>query len=155
MTSNFVVRQQTLLMWSTAFDLCPTQQAKRLMPVFVLSAITGGIIAGVISNVLAPHLGPESLSVFGACFLLLGFSNFKNAIKQYLLPLTFHTVQEQDISEPVFSWYYVKQTLRSPFLLTVIGIMTLMPAVYFLIEYQYFTSAQAVMVVQSLWHRIN
>lgn len=41
---------------------------------------------------------------------------------------------------------YVKESFRSPFLLTAIGVMTLMPALYFLMEYQYFTSAQAVFV---------
>ncbi|OMF29378.1 hypothetical protein BK133_17735 [Paenibacillus sp. FSL H8-0548] len=144
LASNFVVRQQTLLMWSTAFDLCPTQQAKRVMPIFVLSAIVGGIIAGVISSTLAPLLGPELLYMLAVVLLLLGLPNFWRSIKQYLLPLTFNKNGDSEVKMAVSSMYYLKQTLRSPFLLTVIGIMTLMPAVYFLIEYQYFTSAQEV-----------
>jgi HEAT repeat protein/ATP/ADP translocase len=149
LASNFVVRQQTLLMWSTAFDLCPTQQAKRVMPIFVLAAIVGGIIAGVISSTLAPLLGPELLYMLAAVLLMLGLPNFWRSIKQYLLPLTFNKSGENEVKETVSSLYYLKQTLRSPFLLTVIGIMTLMPAVYFLIEYQYFTSAHEVFATES------
>jgi hypothetical protein len=145
LTSNFVIRQQTLLMWSTAFDLCPTQQAKRLMPVFVLFAIFGGIVAGVLSNLLAPLLGPAILYFVAAFILLSGLPNFISALKKYLIPLTLKMNQEEvtDTGSSSVS-YYMKETFRSPFLLTVIGIMTLMPAVYFLMEYQYFTSAQAV-----------
>ncbi|WP_141501597.1 cyclic nucleotide-binding domain-containing protein [Paenibacillus luteus] len=149
LASNFVVRQQTLLMWSTAFDLCPTQQAKRVMPIFVLAAIVGGIIAGVISSTLAPLLGPELLYMLAAVLLMLGLPNFWRSIKQYLLPLTFNKSGENEVKDTVSSLYYLKQTLRSPFLLTVIGIMTLMPAVYFLIEYQYFTSAQEVFATEA------
>ncbi len=142
--SNFVIRQQTLLMWATAFDLCPTQQAKRLMPIFVLAAIFGGIIAGVLSNLLAPLIGPELLYLLAAGFLLAGLPNFLRSLKQYLIPLTFKLGEETEEAGGQSSSYYLKKALRSPFLLTVIGIMTLMPAVYFLMEYQYFTSAQAV-----------
>ena len=141
LTSNFLIRQQTLLMWSTAFDLCPTQQAKRLMPVFVIMAIVGGIIAGILSNTLAPVLGPELLYILAAGLLLAGLPNFIRSLKQFLVPLSFSAQEEEQASGN--SLYYVKRTLRSPFLLTVVGIMTLMPALYFLMEYQYFTSAQA------------
>ena len=141
LTSNFVVRQQTLLMWSTAFDLCPTQQAKRVMPVFVLAAIIGGIIAGITSSALASWLGPELLYCLASILLLLGLPNFIRSIKQYLVPLTFGG-SDSPSEEKVSSSFYLKQIIRSPFLLTVIGIMTFMPAVYFLMEYQYFTTAQ-------------
>ncbi|MEF2245408.1 MULTISPECIES: cyclic nucleotide-binding domain-containing protein [unclassified Paenibacillus] len=142
LSSNFVIRQQTLLMWSTAFDLCPTQQAKRVMPVFVLTAIIGGIAAGVISNSMAAYLGPELLYMLAVLLLLAGLPQFVRSIRQYLLPFTNGQGEEQGGAEQS-SLFYLKQTIRSPFLLTVIGIMTLMPAVYFLIEYQYFTVAQA------------
>lgn len=142
LTSNFVVRQQTLLMWGTAFDLCPTQQAKRVMPVFVLAAIIGGIIAGVASSTLASWIGSELLYLLSAVVLLLGLPNFIRSIKQYLLPLTFGDTSSDASEEKVSSSFYFKQIIRSPFLLTVIGIMTFMPAVYFLMEYQYFTTAQ-------------
>jgi ATP/ADP translocase len=46
-------------MWSLAFDLCPTQQAKRLMPIFVAIATLGGITAGVISQIFGSLLGTE------------------------------------------------------------------------------------------------
>lgn len=149
LSSNFIVRQQTLLMWSTAFDLCPTQQAKRLMPIFVLCAIVGGIIAGVLSNRLALVLRPESLYLISGLFLLLGLPNFLSALKQYLLPLTFKVHEEVEQDNRASASSYLKETLRSPFLLTVIGIMTLMPAIYFLVEYQYFTSAQAVFTTEA------
>lgn len=145
-TSNFVVRQQTLLMWSTAFDLCPTQQAKRVMPFFVSLAILGGVAAGVLSRVIAPALGAEAVYLLGPLLLILGFFNFKKSLKRYLAPLTIKEAQSDDpaAASGASSFSYVKETLRSPFLLTAIGVMTLMPALYFLAEYQYFTSAQEV-----------
>lgn len=143
LVSNFIVRQQTLLMWSTAFDLCPTQQAKRLMPIFVLTAIVGGIVAGIISNVLAPVTGPVPIYLLAAAVLAAGIPNFLKSLRQYLLPLTIRG-EEEEQQKTQSTFYYIRHTLRSPFLLAVIGIMTLMPAVYFLMEYQYFTSAQAV-----------
>jgi len=145
LVSNFVVRQQTLLMWATAFDLCPTQQAKRVMPVFVLCAITGGMVAGILSGTLAPHIGPEWLYVLASVMLLSGLPNFIRSIRLYLLPLTVagREGEEPEASgETGSSMKYVRGILRSPFLLAVIGVMTLMPAVYFVMEYQYFTSAQ-------------
>lgn len=143
-TSNFVVRQQTLLMWATAFDLCPTQQAKRVMPVFVSLAIVGGIVAGVISRYLAPAIGTEAIYLLGPVLLLLGFFNFRKSLKRYLVPLTIKEEEAQEDGGGPSTMFYIKETFRSPFLLTAIGIMTLMPALYFLMEYQYFTSAQEV-----------
>ena len=138
-TSNFVIRQQTLLMWATAFDLCPTQQAKRLMPVFVLLAIIGGIIAGLTSTTLATLLGSELLYLIAAVLLLAAFPSFIHAIRKYLVPLTF---QEEQAPQGERSSYYWSRLFRSPFLLLVVGIMTVMPALYFVMEYQYFTKAQ-------------
>ena len=145
LVSNFIVRQQTLLMWATAFDLCPTQQAKRVMPVFVLCAITGGMAAGVLSGTLAPHIGPEWLYVLASAMLLAGLPNFVRSIRQYLLPLTVagrEDGEQEAAGETGSSMTYLRAILRSPFLLAVIGVMTFMPAVYFVMEYQYFTSAQ-------------
>ncbi|MCI3920994.1 HEAT repeat domain-containing protein [Paenibacillus sp. TRM 82003] len=144
-TSNFVVRQQTLLMWATAFDLCPTQQAKRVMPVFVSMAIIGGIVAGVLSRYLAPVIGTEAIYLLGPVLLFLGFFNFRKSLKRFLVPLTIKDGDSSAAEEAGPStMFYVKETFRSPFLLTAIGIMTLMPALYFLMEYQYFTSAETV-----------
>jgi len=141
LTSNFVIRQQTLLMWSAAFDLCPTQQAKRLMPGFVILAIIGGIIAGIISSSLGASLGSEYIYLLGALLLACGLPNFIKALRKYLVPLTFQ--QEEAVQSEKTSFYW-KNIAKSPFLLMVIGIMTLMPALYFVMEYQYFTNAQAV-----------
>jgi len=143
LVSNFVIRQQTLLMWSTAFDLCPTQQAKRLMPLFVLAAILGGIAAGIISNMFAPLTGPLPLYLLSAALLAAGLPNFLKSLRQYLVPLVLRQEEEEERKPQQAKFSYLKGTLRSPFLLAVIGIMTLMPAVYFLMEYQYFTAAQA------------
>jgi len=149
LTSNFVVRQQTLLMWSTAFDLCPTQQAKRVMPVFVSMAILGGVTAGVLSRYLGPSLGAEIVYLLGPLVLIAGFVNFRKSLKRYLVPLTIKNEHNVTAADPGLSTLgYVKETFRSPFLLTAIGIMTLMPALYFLMEYQYFTSAQKVFVTE-------
>ncbi|MFS0726542.1 cyclic nucleotide-binding domain-containing protein [Paenibacillus sp. 1P07SE] len=142
LVSSFVVRQQTLLMWSTAFDLCPTQQAKRVMPVFVLLAIIGGIVAGILSRVLAPLLGAEMLYLLGAVILLLGFPNFRSALKQYLLPSALSP--EEGAEEMGSVGRSMKLMLKTPFLLVVVGVMTLLPAVYYVMEYQYFTAAQSV-----------
>lgn len=146
LSSNFVVRQQTLLMWSTAFDLSPTQQAKRLMPVFVLIAIIGGIISGILSSVLAPLIGSAWLYMVGVVVLAAGLPNFISAIKKYLLSISFSTEEDVKIES---SYYYVKGIIRSPFLLLVVTIMTLMPALYFVMEYEYFTKAQETFLVES------
>ncbi len=140
LSSNFVIRQQTLLMWSTAFDSCSTQQAKRMMPFFVTAAIIGGIAAGILSRTLATALGSEFLYLLAALLLLAGIVPFRKAVKRYISPLTAYTdSKESGIREHG----YWKMTLRSPFLLAVIGLMTLMPAIYFLIEYQYLTVSEA------------
>jgi len=141
LSSNFVIRQQTLLMWSAAFDLCPTQQAKRLMPGFVILAIIGGITAGVLSSSLGTSLGSEIIYLLGAVLLACGLPFFIKALRKYLVPLTFQ--QEEEVKSEKTSFYW-KNIVKSPFLLLVIGIMTLMPALYFVMEYQYFTNAQAV-----------
>ncbi|MDB5053989.1 MAG: hypothetical protein JWM44_2039 [Bacilli bacterium] len=144
LSSNFVVRQFSLLMWSLAFDLCPTQQAKRMMPIFVALATAGGIVAGVIAQIIVPLLGTEYIYILSPIILILGFWNFRKAIHDYLVPLTLKI--EKNVRKAVQSTAspnYIRQIFRSPFLLCAIGLMTLMPALYFLIEYQYFTTAQA------------
>jgi len=142
-SSNFVIRQQTLLMWNTAFDLCPTQQAKRLMPVFILLAIIGGIIAGLASTTLAEILGSEMIYMIAALLLAAGLPSFIQTIKKFLVPLA---IKEEVSSKGEKTSYYWLGLLRSPFLLLVVGIMTFMPALYFLMEYQYFTKAQETFV---------
>ncbi|WP_310188357.1 cyclic nucleotide-binding domain-containing protein [Bacillus sp. 3255] len=148
LSSNFVVRQLTLLLWSTAFDLCPTQQAKRLMPVFIASTTTGGITAGLIAHQVGKLLGTEAVYALAPVLMVGGFLFFRKALARYLAPLTLKEdlrskqgtgTEEQQMP----AGYYFKEMLRSPFLLCAVALMTLMPAVYFMIEYQYFTAAEA------------
>ncbi|WNR44022.1 HEAT repeat domain-containing protein [Paenibacillus roseipurpureus] len=150
LTSNFVVRQLTLLLWSTAFDLCPTQQAKRLMPMFIASTTTGGITAGLLAHQLGKLLGTEAVYALAPVGMVFGFVFFRRAILRYLVPLTLKedkrlsmqaaTVGGEEKEET--AGYYVKQMFRNPFLLCAVALMTLMPAVYFMMEYQYFTAAE-------------
>lgn len=151
-SSNFVVRQLTLLLWSTAFDLCPTQQAKRLMPVFIASTTTGGITAGLIAHQIGKLLGTEAVYALAPVLMVFGFVFFRKALARYLVPLTLKvdlrlkSQSGKDIAEEekqLPAGYYAKQMLSSPFLLCAVALMTLMPAVYFMIEYQYFTAAEA------------
>ncbi|WP_079410612.1 HEAT repeat domain-containing protein [Paenibacillus ferrarius] len=151
LSSNFVVRQLTLLLWSTAFDLCPTQQAKRMMPVFIASTTTGGITAGLLAHQIGKLLGTEAVYALAPVLMVLGFVFFRKALARYLVPLTLKEdirLKTQSAAEPkeetqLPAGYYAKQMLRSPFLLCAVALMTLMPAVYFMIEYQYFTAAEA------------
>lgn len=141
--SSFVIRQQTILLWSTAFDLCPTQQAKRLVPAFVSLALVGGFAAGFIVQWIGPVFGNEILYLLSPIFLIAVLWNFRTSLQRYLVPLTLkHDRREEETESSLSSSFYFKQTLRSPFLLCAIALMTLMPALYFLMEYQYFTSAQ-------------
>ncbi|MEK3726026.1 HEAT repeat domain-containing protein [Paenibacillus sp. FSL H8-0034] len=148
-SSNFVVRQLTLLLWSTAFDLCPTQQAKRLMPIFVGAATVGGITAGFIAQQVGRWSGTEVVYMLAPLFLLIGLFNFRKAIARYLVPLTLKDDKQLHKQEPAvqgeasaLSGHYYKQLIKSPFLLCAVGLMTLMPALYFLMEYQYFTTTE-------------
>lgn len=148
LTSNFVVRQLTLLLWSTAFDLCPTQQAKRLMPMFIASTTTGGITAGLLAHQLGKLLGTEAVYALAPVLMVFGFIFFRKALVRYLVPLTLKEdkrLKTQTIplaEEEQSQGYYAKQMLKNPFLLCAVALMTLMPAVYFMMEYQYFTAAE-------------
>lgn len=143
LSSSFVVRQQTILLWSLAVDLCPTDQAKRLMPLFVSSATLGGVIAGLLTQVLNPILGPDVVYIVGPLFLLAASFNYRKSINRYLVPLMLREPAQQEESTGLSSWNYFKQTLRSPFLLGVLGLMTIMPALYFLVEYVFMNTAHA------------
>ncbi|MFC3768152.1 HEAT repeat domain-containing protein [Paenibacillus sp. GCM10012303] len=148
-SSNFVVRQLTLLLWSTAFDLCPTQQAKRLMPVFVASTTTGGITAGIGAYLIGKWFGTVAVYALAPVMLLIGYGFFRKSLARYLTPLMIkEAARKQEAPETVrqderTNRYYMKQIVASPFLLTAIGLMTLMPTLYFMMEYQYFNVAEA------------
>ncbi len=144
LSSNFVVRQQTILLWSLAVDLCPTQQAKRLMPYFVGAATLGGAAAGLLAQGVSSLFGASYVYIAAPLFLLAGSFNYRRAIQVYLVPLTLRSSVEvaagaEEPSGTGSAGYYFRQSLRSPFLLGAIGIMTLMPAAYFLMEYEYLT----------------
>ncbi|NHN32402.1 HEAT repeat domain-containing protein [Paenibacillus agricola] len=154
-SSNFVVRQLTLLLWSTAFDLCPTQQAKRLMPIFVGGATLGGVTAGFIAQQVGHSWGTEVVYILAPLFLIAGLFNFRKAIAKYLVPLTLKEDKQlgkvdlgADAADLVPKGTYYRQLVKSPFLLCAVGLMTLMPALYFLMEYQYFTTTEAVFPIE-------
>lgn len=141
--SNFVVRQQTLLLWSLAIDLCSTQQAKRLMPIFVGSATLGGVTAGLLAQLISIAFGPSVIYATGAALLLLAWGNYRKVIAQYLVPLSLKLEAGQSEEEQVSTGAVFAHALRSPFLLTVILLMTLMPALYFLMEYEFLNVAKS------------
>ncbi|MGO4541602.1 Npt1/Npt2 family nucleotide transporter [Paenibacillus sp. 2TAB19] len=134
--SNFVVRQQTILLWGLAVDLCSTQQAKRLMPVFIGATTLGGITAGLLAQLISLVFGPAVIYAVGAVFLLVSWGNYNKVITQYLVPLSLKIESDREEEEMVSTGTVFKHALRSPFLLIVILIMSLMPALYFLIEYE-------------------
>ncbi|QJD84375.1 cyclic nucleotide-binding domain-containing protein [Cohnella herbarum] len=142
LSSSFVVRQQTILLWSLAVDLCPTQQAKRLMPMFVAAATLGGVAAGIITQIVSPLLGPDWVYALGPVFLLIASVKYRKVIAVYLVPLTLKgsgdSAQE---AESLTSMDYFRRTLKSPFLLGVLGMMTIMPALYFLMEFVFLNTA--------------
>ncbi|MBD2867574.1 Npt1/Npt2 family nucleotide transporter [Paenibacillus arenilitoris] len=135
--SNFVVRQQTILLWSLAIDLCPTQQAKRLMPVFVGSATLGGVAAGLLAQLISLAFGPAVVYAAGGALLLIAWGNYRKVIARYLVPMSLKLEESAAEEEQVSTAAVFGHALRSPFLLTVILLMTLMPALYFLMEYEF------------------
>ncbi|MCD9025811.1 cyclic nucleotide-binding domain-containing protein [Cohnella silvisoli] len=142
LSSSFVVRQQTILLWSLAVDLCPTQQAKRLMPLFVAAATLGGIIAGLLTQIISPLFGPDIVYVLGPVLLLAASINYRKAIAVYLVPLALKWSGDlSQETEPLSSMDYFRRTLKSPFLLGVLGMMTIMPALYFLMEFVFLNTA--------------
>lgn len=140
--SSFVVRQQTLLLWSLAVDLCSTQQAKRLMPIFVGAATLGGATAGLLAQLISLALGPVAIYATGSVLLLLVWGRYRKVISVYLVPISLRLEASSADEESVSAGTVFKQALRSPFLLMVILLMTLMPALYFLMEYEFLSFAK-------------
>ncbi|GGG90806.1 Npt1/Npt2 family nucleotide transporter [Paenibacillus radicis (ex Gao et al. 2016)] len=135
--SNFVVRQQTILLWSLAVDTCQTQQAKRLMPIFVGAATLGGVAAGLLAQAISIGFGPETIYAVGAVLLLIAWRNYNQVIGKYLVPLSLKAEASREEAPALTTGAVFRHALRSPFLLTVILLMTFMPALYFLMEYQF------------------
>ncbi|MHA6485311.1 Npt1/Npt2 family nucleotide transporter [Paenibacillus sp. strain BS8-2] len=140
--SSFVVRQQTLLLWSLAVDLCSTQQAKRLMPIFVGAATLGGATAGLLAQLISLAFGPVAIYTVGSLLLLLIWGRYRKVISVYLVPISLRLEAASTEEESVSAGTVFKQALRSPFLLMVILLMTFMPALYFLMEYEYLSIAK-------------
>ena len=141
-TSSFVVRQQTILLWSLAVDVCPTQQAKRLMPVFVSGATLGGVIGGLLTQAVSPF-GADIVYAIGPLLLAAVAYNYRKVIARFLVPLTLQAGHGETEPEGEASFPYFKMTFRHPLLLGVLGMMTIMPALYFLIEYLFMNTAHA------------
>ncbi|MFC5702271.1 HEAT repeat domain-containing protein [Cohnella faecalis] len=148
LTSSFVVRQQTILLWSLAVDVCPTQQAKRLMPIFIAAATMGGVIAGLLTQVVNSWYGPDIVYAIGPVLLAAAVFNYRKAIARYLVPLTLRAAaggpnagSAEDGGSSALD--YFRRTLRSPFLLGVLGMMTIMPSLYFLMEYVFLNTSHA------------
>lgn len=144
LSSNFVSRQLMILLWSLSADLLPTQQSKRLMPMFVTLTTIGGITAGGIA-MLGPYIGGTEVVYVGAVMMLLvALPYLFRSIRVYLEPLMVRQQQrDQHQAEKDTGRWQGWGALRSPFLLVTVGVMTLMPALYFLMEYEYLHVAQA------------
>ncbi|QNK59829.1 HEAT repeat domain-containing protein [Paenibacillus sp. PAMC21692] len=140
--SSFVVRQQTLLLWSLAIDLCSTQQAKRLMPVFVGSATLGGATAGLLAQLISLAFGPVVIYTVGGLLLLLVWRRYRKVISDFLVPISLRMEAASVEEETIGAGAVFKHALRSPFLLMVILLMTMMPALYFLMEYEFLSIAR-------------
>jgi hypothetical protein len=152
LSSSFVVRQQTLLLWSLAIDLCPTQQAKRLMPLFVAAAAGGGIAAGLLAQGVGSRLGAETVYMLAPLFLLAGGINYWRAISRYLVPLTLkdlHHAGQEGAAEGKSDGHYFRRAFTWPYMLTAAAIMTLMTALYFLLEYEFLIVVRAVFASES------
>jgi HEAT repeat protein len=135
--SNFVVRQQTILLWILAVDLCSTQQAKRLMPVFVGSATLGGVAAGILAYIITLWFGPTAIYGVGALLLLIAWYNYREVIARYLVPLSLKQAHDAGEEQQLSTAAVFKQAWKSPFLLSIIVLITVMPALFYLIEYQF------------------
>ncbi|HZG58538.1 HEAT repeat domain-containing protein [Paenibacillus sp.] len=150
LSSSFVVRQQTILLWSLAIDLCPTQQSKRLMPLFVSGAASGGIVAGLLALGVSPLLGPDAVYVLAPLFLLAGAPNYWKAIHRYLVPLTLKATGSGDGETDInASTYYYKKSFTWPYMLVAMAVMTAMPALYFLMEYEFLNVTRAIYTNES------
>ncbi|HZG78094.1 MAG TPA: HEAT repeat domain-containing protein, partial [Paenibacillus sp.] len=154
LTSSFVVRQQTMLLWSLAIDLCPTQQSKRLMPTFVGAAAAGGIVAGLLALGVSPLLGADAVYLLAPLLLLAGSMNYWEAIRRYLVPLTLKgastaPASTAEVADGLSSSFYYKRSFTWPYMLTVMIIMTAMPALYFLMEYEFLTVSRSIFASES------
>lgn len=141
-SSNFVVRQLMIMLWSLAVDLLPTQQSKRLMPIFITVTTVGGIISGLLAMVVSRLGGTETVYMVSAVLLLLAAPSLWKAIQTYLVPrmLKQMPAHGEETQQPMRA--LLGEAIRKPYVLVTIAIMTLMPALYFVMEYEYLTLAE-------------
>ena len=135
-SSMVVFFQLTPLIWLIAVDICPTQQAKRLFPILAGSSTIGCIVAGIMGKLLAP-VGVEIIYFLWAFFLLGGGLFLFKTIQYYIAPLQSQSVEESpDLKDSITSVY------RSRFLLGMLGLLTLIMTLFFLMDYQFNTIAR-------------
>lgn len=135
-SSMVIFYQLTPLIWLIAVDICPTQQAKRLFPILAASSTIGCIVAGIVAKLLAPA-GVEIIYFLWALFLLGGGYFLFNTIQYYIAPLKVSTTEEApDLKDSINSVY------RSRFLMSMLGLLTLIMTLTFLMDYQFNTVAR-------------
>lgn len=135
-SSMVVFFQLTPLIWLVAVDICPTQQAKRLFPILAGSSTIGCIIAGVVAKILAPA-GVEIIYCLWAFFLLAGGYFLSRTIQYYIVPVNLLAAEESaDLKDSIKSVY------QSRFLLSMLGLLTFIMILNFVMDYQFNTVAR-------------
>ncbi|MFA7077928.1 MAG: cyclic nucleotide-binding domain-containing protein [Syntrophomonas sp.] len=135
-SSMVVFFQLTPLIWLIAVDICPTQQAKRLFPLLAGSSTIGCIVAGIVAKLLAP-VGVEIAYFFWAIFLLMGGIFLFKTIRYYIAPLKIQSAEETtDLKSSISSVYH------SRFLMSMLGLLTLIMTLNFVMDYQFNTVAR-------------
>jgi len=135
-SSMVVFFQLTPLIWLVAVDICPTQQAKRLFPILAGSSTIGCIIAGVVAKGLAPA-GVEIIYCLWAFFLLAGGYFLSRTIQYYIVPVNLTEAEESaDLKDSIKSVY------QSRFLLSMLGLLTFIMVLNFVMDYQFNTVAR-------------
>lgn len=135
-SSMIVFFQLTPLIWLIALDICPTQQAKRLFPILAGSSTIGCIVAGIMGKLLAPA-GVEIIYCFWAVFLLGGGYFLYKTIQYYIAPLKSEILEEATSLKDS-----IKSVCQSRFLLGMLGLLTLIMTLFFVMDYQFNTIAR-------------
>ena len=135
-SSMVVFFQLTPLIWLVAVDICPTQQAKRLFPILAASSTIGCIVAGIVAKTLAAA-GVEIIYFLWAFFLLGGGYFLSQTIKYYIVPVN-QTAEEEsaDLKDSI------KSVVQSRFLLGMLGLLTFIMILNFVMDYQFNTVAR-------------
>lgn len=135
-SSMVVFFQLTPLIWLIALDICSTQQAKRLFPILAGSSTIGCITAGIMGKLFATA-GVEIIYFFWAVFLLGGGYFLYKTIQYYIAPL-----ESEDSEDSPHLKDSITSIYRSSFLLSMLGLLTLIMTLYFVMDYQFNTVAR-------------